>query len=155
MKHSIPKLSFKLLWITKSFFFSPWHSTIFINMTNIEGQRVFRHHRVYLKSQTLKNGQNTSIKNHNIVIPLSPGHMNHHFLLKTSTLALAKTISPDSELSRCSIPTRKTIHIKMAQLPRRHVNNRGSPVHGTACLKPMTKSLSQPTIWQLSDLMES
>ncbi len=100
-------------------FFSPWHSTIFINITNIEMANVSPSPNLFKKSNT-DNGQNTSIKNHHIIFPLSPGHMNITVILETSILALAKQSTP-IVLSKYTIPIRKTIHIKW-QLTRRHVN---------------------------------
>lgn len=57
---------------------------------------MFRHHQIYLNSQTLKNGQNTSIKNHNIIFPLSPGHMNITVMSRNINIGTCKTINSDS-----------------------------------------------------------
>lgn len=57
---------------------------------------MFRHHQIYLKSQTLTNGQNTSIKNHHIIFPLSPGHMNITVTSRNINIGTCKTINSDS-----------------------------------------------------------
>ncbi len=57
---------------------------------------MFRHPQIYFKIQTRTNGQNTSIKSHNIIFPLSPGHMNIIVISRNIDIGTCKTINSDS-----------------------------------------------------------